>query len=485
MTSRTVDLLVLGGGITGLGVARLAARQGLAVALLERGDLASGTSSVSSHMLHGGLRYLEHGRLGLVREALRERAALLRMAPALAHPQRFLVPVHRGSRVPLWQLRAGLTLYDALAGRQGLAPHAMVRAPEALALEPALATEGLTGAGLYSDVVMDDGRLAVLVARDAAAHGAALHTYTEASGARPGPDGVTVEALDALDGTRHEFEARVVVNATGPWADAVRAMLLGSLTPDAPPPAPLLRPSRGVHLVYPPLTRGHGVLLFARRDRRVLFVVPAQGHALVGTTEVEVSSPPPPDAFEPSPEEIGYLRAELTRALPGATGIAPLAAIAGVRPLLAGGGDVGSASREHRVLTEGRVVTVAGGKYTTFRVMARDALRAAWAVLDHPAPAAPDPVEPLPSPFLASLELAHVVDFAVDAELARRVDDVVRRRTTLWLDPPRAREAIPRIAERMAKRLGWSGAREREEAQHALAAREAAERPLTRAPEAP
>ncbi len=184
MAPRTVDLLVVGGGITGLGVARLAARQGLSVALIERGDLASGTSSASSHMLHGGLRYLEHGRLALVRESLAERAALAHMAPALAHPRRFVVPVYRGARLPLWKLRAGLALYDLLAGHQGLAPHAAARPRELLALEPGLAPDGLTGAGLYSDVVMDDGRLAVLVARDAAMHGAALHTYTEFTAAR-------------------------------------------------------------------------------------------------------------------------------------------------------------------------------------------------------------------------------------------------------------------------------------------------------------
>ena len=164
-----LDVVVVGGGITGLGVARLAARNGFAVALLERGDLASGASSGSSHMLHGGLRYLEHGYLGLVREALRERAAVTLLAPDLARPTRFMLPFLRGDRRPGWKVRVGLALYDLLAGRRSLAPHAVIRPREALALEPELPTSGLRGAGVYSDVVMDDARLAVAVARDAAA----------------------------------------------------------------------------------------------------------------------------------------------------------------------------------------------------------------------------------------------------------------------------------------------------------------------------
>ncbi|MEK7330775.1 MAG: FAD-dependent oxidoreductase, partial [Candidatus Eisenbacteria bacterium] len=154
------DLVVVGGGITGLGIARLAARNGLTVAVLERGDLAAGASSASSHMLHGGLRYLEHGHYRLVRESLRERAAVARLAPDLAHPTRFVLPFYRGDRRPPWMVRAGLLLYDALAGRANLAPHAAVQPREALALEPDLAPAGLLGAGLYSDVVMDDVRLA-------------------------------------------------------------------------------------------------------------------------------------------------------------------------------------------------------------------------------------------------------------------------------------------------------------------------------------
>jgi glycerol-3-phosphate dehydrogenase len=481
---RRVDVLVVGGGITGLGVARLAARNGLGVALLERGDLASGTSSASSHMLHGGLRYLEHGRLGLVREALSERAAVSHMAPGVSRPHRFLVPVHRDGRLPLWRLRIGLALYDVLAGPRGLAPHATVRARETLALEPGLSPEGLVGAGIYSDVVMDDARLAVLVARDAAAHGASLHTYCEAAAARPAEGGrVHVTAHDQLSGHALAFETRVVVNAAGPWADAVRRRLLADLRPGAPAPDALLRPSRGIHLVYPPLTRSHGLLLAARRDRRVLFVVPLGEHALVGTTEIEVPSPPPHEAFEPSDDEIDYLRRELASVLPDAARLRPLAVTAGVRPLLASEREVGQASREHRVAVDGHVITVAGGKYTTFRVMARDALARAAHLLGRPATSFHDTEDLLPPPPAAGTDLERRVDHAVDHEHVRRVDDVLRRRTGLWLDPGRARDATPRIARRMAQRLGWDAARERDEIHHALEAREAEQRLIARAME--
>src|SRR5262245_2638129 len=201
MDAPHVELAVIGGGITGLGVARLAARNGIGVVVMERGDLASGASSSTSHMLHGGLRYLEHGHYRLVREALAERAALRHMAPDLARPTRFMIPFYAGARRPPWMVRAGLALYDGLAGSANLSRHQVLGVRDTLALEPELEPRGLRGAALYSDAVMDDARLAVAVARDAARHGAAIHTYTAMIGARPAADGaVELIARDALDG---------------------------------------------------------------------------------------------------------------------------------------------------------------------------------------------------------------------------------------------------------------------------------------------
>ena len=464
-TTAARDLVILGGGITGLGVARLAARNGLSVALIERGDIAGGASSGSSHMLHGGLRYLQHGRIALVREALAERSAVSRMAPALARPRRFLVPLYRGGVLAPWKLRTGLQLYDWLAGRHALSPHGSARASEALALEPDLASEGLLGAGLYSDVVMDDSRLAVAVARDAVAHGASIHTYTEWTGVRPVGDGdFEVRARDTLEGADVAYHARVMVNATGAWTDVVRRQLASALRPGSPEPAPLLRPSRGVHLVYPPLTRGHGLLLLAEADRRVFFVVPLERHSLVGTTEVEVPSPPGEDDFRPSLEEVRYLRAEVARSLPAHAGTPPLAVMSGMRPLLASGGTVGEASREHRVIEEDGVLTVVGGKYTTFRVMARETVHHAFLRLRR-LDEVKDSEDPLPAPLAGDPGVDRLAEFAVESELARRVEDVLRRRTSLWLAPDRGLATAQRIADVMAARLGWSAERTREELQ--------------------
>jgi len=461
----THDLAVLGGGITGLGIARLAARNGFSVALFERADLAAGASSASSHMLHGGLRYLEHARFSLVHESLLQRAELVAMAPSLARPQRFLVPLYRSGRVGPFKLDIGLRIYDAFAAKSGFAPHAMARAKEALTLEPGLERSGLRGAGLFSDAVMDDARLAIAVARDAADHGAHIHTYTEFVGARPGPEGtVDLELRDHVDERSFDARARVVVNATGAWTDAVRTRLFRALRPGQRDPQPLLRPSRGIHLVYPALTRGHGLLLLAA-DGRACFAIPFAGRTLVGTTEVETDSPPAPGDWRPTLEEVRYVRRTLAQALPATKDLPPLAVYSGLRPLLRSDDRVGDASREHAVIEEHGVITIAGGKWTTFRVMARHALAAAARRLGRTGRKLVDPVEPLPAPLADGIETDPLARFAVAEEMARRVPDVVRRRTTLWLADDGGRSAATRVAAAMAGVLGWSPERTHDEFQ--------------------
>jgi glycerol-3-phosphate dehydrogenase len=311
---------------------------------------------------------------------------------------------------------------------------------------------------------MDDAGLAVAVARDAAQHGARISTYTEVFGARP-TDGEAIELLarDAWEGREQRVQAYTVVNAAGAWADRVRATLLRSLKPGTPDPAPLLRPSRGVHLVFPSLTRGHGLVLFAREDDRVFFVIPFGDRSLVGTTEAEVPSPPDPVSLQPSVEEIRYLQRELRRVLPRPAEQPVLAVTSGLRPLLASTEPVGSAPREHRVVEDGPLITVVGGKFTTFRVMAMDALGVAVRRLQRVGLRLRDTAAPLPAPPPAGTAVEGLAEFAADAAFARRIEDVVRRRSLLWLSPDGGRLAAPAVAAVLARKLGWSGERTREE----------------------
>jgi glycerol-3-phosphate dehydrogenase len=319
------------------------------------------------------------------------------------------------------------------------------------------------GAGLYSDVVMNDSALAIAVARDAAAQGAHIHTRIEVIGAKPLAGGeIEVAARDLASGTMLEFPARFVVNATGPWCDETRRRLLSGLRPGEPDVASLLRPSRGSHLVYPALTQRHALVLTARSDGRVFFVVPFGGHSLVGTTEVEVPSPPPPEAFQPNLEELRYLRRELAHALPGTAEYRPLAAFSGIRPLLSSESDVGNASREHRVIEEHGLITVAGGKYTTFRVMARDVL-AHIVRCTRRKEEIRDPEDPLPPPVAAGASLETMTRHAVQQEFARSLEDVMRRRSLQWLEPDRGRIVARFVAATMGKELGWSAPRASEE----------------------
>jgi len=458
------DLVVLGGGITGLGVARLAARAGWPVTVVERDDLASGASSATSHMLHGGLRYLEHGRFSLVRQALAERVAVARMAPALARPTRFLVPIRRGDRVGPIRLRVALGLYDMLSGRHAPSRHLVTDRREARALEPGLEPAGLRGAGVYSDVVMDDARLAIAVARDAAAHGAEILTRADLVAARPEAPGgrLLVEVRRRETGETITLRPRLLVNATGAWSDRTRATVLGMLQPGTHDPPRLLRPSRGTHLVYPSLTERHALVALAG-DGRVLFVIPFAGRSLVGTTEVETASPPTDAQRRPSADEIRYLHAEVSRLLPAAARTHPLAVFAGIRPLLASEDGVGEASREHRIVEDGPLLSIVGGKYTTFRVMALDVLRLAAERLQRETVPTDDAPDPLPAPFAEQAGDEAFAGHAIEQQWARSLEDLVRRRSTRWLADDRGLSAARRMAPVLGRSLGWSAAREKDE----------------------
>lgn len=369
------DLLVIGGGITGAGVALDAALRGLRVVLVDKGDFASGTSSISSKLVHGGLRYLEQGHLGLVYEALRERRRLLHNAPHLVWPLRFTIPFYRGSRVPPWQWRAGLLLYDVLAGRGNLDRSRTRTTAWVRRHVPTLDPSGLVGAGQYMDAQMDDARLVIAVLRSAAQHGAVVCNYAEAVAFADG--GVRVR--DTVGGTEHHVTPRVVVNAAGPWSDGVRR-LAGE---DA---GPLLAPTKGVHVVARDPGLASAFLLLHPRDGRVFFVLPWLGKMLLGTTDTDCESP---DAAHVTDDDIHYLLEGYNRYFTPALAAADvLGSFVGVRPLARTlPGDPSARSREWRLHTgTSGLLSVVGGKYTTYRHMAERITDAVLRRLNRAAP---------------------------------------------------------------------------------------------------
>jgi glycerol-3-phosphate dehydrogenase len=364
-TDGPFDLLVLGGGITGAGVALDAALRGLRVALIDKGDFASGTSSVSSKLVHGGLRYLEYGDFPLVYEALHERHLLLRNAPHLVHPLRFVLPFYRGARVPAWKWRLGLTGYDLLAGRGNIRRSRSLDRGLLLRDFPGLKSDNLTGAAEYHDAQMDDARLCLEVIKTAAENGARVANYVEAV-AFERRDGLLsgVRAIDHLGGRELVIEARQILNATGPWVDAV-CRLAGDEG------EPHLRPTKGVHLVVPDRGLRSAFILLHPRDGRVFFVIPWLGKTLIGTTDTEEDTAP--DDLTVTQADIEYLQEGHNHHLrPTLTAGDILGHFVGLRPLLRSRpAEPSSVSREFRVFwSPSGLLSVAGGKYTTYRHMA-------------------------------------------------------------------------------------------------------------------
>ena len=468
------DILVVGGGIHGVAIARDAVLRGLKVLLLESGDLASGTSSRTSKLAHGGIRYLESGQFGLVRESLRERGLLAQLAPAYVRPLPFLIPHYNGvGRRPGW-ISLGLWLYAMLAGYGRMQEHRRVGPDEARALEPSLRAEGLEGASLYWDAQIDDAAYVAAVAEDAAGHGAEIKTYTPVRSLTWRDGAWDARFRDAIDQSDGGAQARCVVNAAGPWVDEVRAMALGREAA-----GPSLRRSRGTHVVYPAFTGGQALLLITKRDKRVFFAIPWGTHTLIGTTDVDDESPP--GALRPPASDIRYLIQECDGYLKREAG-APVRAFVGVRSLTRGASvNPWANPREHRLVAEGAMLSVIGGKYTTHRSMAAQTVdRVAEMLRIRVAPSRTDSLPigegreerlqglrsqypgRLELPGGLSLEEAQVAD-ATQAGRARRLSDVLYRRSRLWLDARAIAQAAEPASRWMASSLGWGEDRRRAE----------------------
>lgn len=464
--------MVIGGGITGAGVARDAARRGLKVALVEAEDFAAGTSSRSSRLIHGGVRYLEHGYLHLVWESSRERRRLLQNAPHLVRPLQFTWPVYRGARVKRWQLAAALTMYDALAMFRNVGRHRRLSAAQILETEPMLAREHLLGGATYWDAATDDSRLTLANVMDAAAHGAIVMnhapvqqlTYASTNGAA---DGVLIR--DLLGGSAVQVRARLVINCSGPWTDEIASL-------EDPNAGPAVRGTKGVHIAVPASRVGNvsAVTMTSPDDGRVMFTLPASGgHTIIGTTDTATSEHP--SSVRASRADVRYLLNACNRFFPDAKleESDVVSAWAGIRPLVASGnsGDPSSASREHAVhVTKRGVLTATGGKLTTYRAQAAEIVDAALKRLGMNARACDTATAPLPGerPPAGGSDVRIVpelswresdVDCAVTEEYAESLADVMIRRTFLAFElRDQGRSVATRIARRMGAKLGWTDA---------------------------
>src|SRR5665647_3340853 len=373
---RHYDIAIVGGGATGLGVALDAAARGFSVVLVEAHDFAKGTSSRATKLVHGGVRYLAQGNIALVREALHERTTLLHNAPHLAQPLPFVVPSYRCWEMPFYG--AGLKMYDALAGKAGLGPTEFLGRGETLACLPTVRTEGLKGGIKYWDGQFDDARLALALARTAAARGALVVNYCAATALRhEGGKVVGLICQDRESGNSHELRARCVINATGVWVDAFRQQDGEAI---GRPVRAMVAPSQGVHLVVDRafLPGDHALMVPKTADGRVLFGVPWLGKVILGTTD----TPRDGLALEPRPfrEELEFILSESARYLTRTPGRDDIRSLwVGLRPLVKpqgeDGDDTKQLSREHTVLvSRSGLVTVTGGKWTTYRAMAEDVL---------------------------------------------------------------------------------------------------------------
>ncbi|NYF80249.1 glycerol-3-phosphate dehydrogenase/oxidase [Granulicella arctica] len=479
------DVLIIGGGATGLGIAVDAVTRGFNTALVEAGDFAQATSSRATKLVHGGVRYLASGQIHLVYEALHERAVMVRNAPHLVHPLPFIIPANHLYELPYYG--AGLTLYDFLSGKSTLGPTKILGKEATLARIPGLKPDHLSGGVLYHDGQFNDARLALALARTAADHRAVIANYTRCvrlihSGKKL--TGAVVRDLET--GAEVSIRAKVVINATGIFVDEIRRM-------DEPEIPTLLSVSRGTHIVVPADVLGgdNAIMVPKTDDGRVIFAIPWQGRVVIGTTDIPAHA----SVMEPghTEAEIDYLLelANLYLARPiDRSDI--LAVFSGLRPLVTGkSATTSKLSREHHIDTSANgLITVAGGKWTTYRRMAEDTLNFAikqGSIPDRKCVSATVALRGATTSHIASdrylreygtdastvltlmahdLDLAESIDselpytfaqvlYAVREEMARTVEDVLSRRTrSILLDAKAAMRAAPQVAALMAKELG-------------------------------
>jgi glycerol-3-phosphate dehydrogenase len=507
----TFDLVVIGGGINGAGVAHDASLRGLKVLLLEQRDLAFGTSSRSSKLIHGGLRYLEHYQFRLVFEGTNERAALRRVAPHLVRPLLFALPVYEGARFPLWMMDVGLWMYDSLSLFKVEKRHITLRSPKRmLEREPLLNPDGLTGGIIYYDCMTDDARITLENAMAAVENGARVLTQAKVVGLGnidSSADLAEVKFSDLIGEREISVRTKGVVNCTGVWTDSMRRL--------AEIDGEIIRPTKGVHIVlkHERLPVHHASALLVPQDGRVFFAIPWMGRTVVGTTDTDFEGDL--SSIGVDAHDVSYLLGAANHYFPKQKLVADdvIATWAGLRPLIHV--ETESASdvpREHKLFRDGRMITIAGGKLTTYRRMAAETVDHAVRALDLECPKSSTGKSVLPGardlhddfdalasqlakdadlPEDVAKRLANVygsrganvaalaakdaslkervtpdrdvimaeVVHAVEQELALTLEDVLVRRTSLALTAEdQALGAAERVAEVMGRMLGWSQA---------------------------
>ena len=461
LTESPLDLLVIGGGIVGSGVARDAALRGLRTGLVDQHDFAAGTSSRSSRLLHGGLRYLEQGRVGLVHEASVEKKTIHRIAPHLAEPLGFVFPSYRGEGRPMWQLRIGVKLYDLLCGGRNFEPSRGFNRDETLRMLPALDPDGLAGAVRYFDALTNDARLVIDTLRSAETAGATLLNYTRFHDARRDGAVWACQIEDRLTGRAHHVRAKTIVNATGPWADKV------------PHSAVKLRLSKGIHIVIERARLPVPSAVVITEGKRILFVLPWGERVIIGTTDTDYRGAPEDVATEP--RDVAYVLRTVNEFFPGVAlrEADIISTWAGIRPLIANpDGSPSDISRAHQIrCPEPGWWDIAGGKLTTYRLMAEQAVDQ---IVKHLGVTA-QPCRTADQPLLNAQQMSpfsgirpapctrEAVEHYVRREWALRLEDVLLRRSGWHYYNRPSAATLEQIAGWMAELAGWSPEQRRAE----------------------
>lgn len=449
------DILVIGGGINGCAIARDAALRGAKIALIEKDDFACGASGKTTKLIHGGIRYLEQLNFRLVYEALRERAILLRTVPHLVRPLEFIIPVYERDPRSLLKMKTGVFIYDLMAGRDNIGCGRSIKRGDTSRHEQGIDTLGLEGAVLYCDAQTDDIRLCLDNAASAFNAGACLTNKAEAAAFIKDKGRIAgVEAHDRLSGEKFLIRAGIVINATGAWSDRILRM-------DEPDAAAITRPTKGTHIVYRKLPHQRAILLSARRDKRILFVIPWRGFSLIGTTDTDYSGSP--DQVYANAEEVEYLLSEAGRIFQheklDKKGI--IATFAALRPLVnTQGRPAWQVTREHVIRESAAgLISVVGGKYTTYRRLAEQVVDLALSKIAGRSfkQCVTGQIGPsFPAVETGKPDLRKRIEYAVKEEMANSLIDLLARRLQLSTAPSLGLDELAECADIMAVVLGWT-----------------------------